>query len=371
MRCASPAEPKGGDVATVTILGAGVMGSAIALPAHDNGHTVRLVGTHLDSAIIASLQQAGLHTTLKLALPRAISAYPAERLREALAEVDLVVCGVSTAGIGWAAQALAAALPHTVPILSVTKGLHCDPTDPRRQIQTLTSVLQREILAAGGPDCAVLGVGGPCIALELAQRRRTCVIFGGETPAVDQAARLFGTSYYQVETTGDLWALELVKALKNVLTVPVGIAAAEGQNAAAAVFAQGIAEMRHLLEACATDGHDARPAATNSVGALAAALPGAGDYYVTCSGGRNMRFGRHLGAGLSCAEALTAMGGATIEAIATISALGAALPALYARGVARREELPLLEYLIEMMAHGRAAPLPFAQFGATPEATRA
>ena len=39
-------------MATVTIVGAGMMGSATAWPLSDNGHTVRLVGTHLDTAII-------------------------------------------------------------------------------------------------------------------------------------------------------------------------------------------------------------------------------------------------------------------------------------------------------------------------------
>ena len=40
----------------ITILGAGVMGSAMCLPAADKGHTVRLVGTHLDREIIDSVK---------------------------------------------------------------------------------------------------------------------------------------------------------------------------------------------------------------------------------------------------------------------------------------------------------------------------
>ena len=39
-------------MAVVTILGAGVMGSAMSLPASDRGHRIRLVGTHLDREII-------------------------------------------------------------------------------------------------------------------------------------------------------------------------------------------------------------------------------------------------------------------------------------------------------------------------------
>ena len=43
-------------MARIVILGAGVMGSAMAVPAATNGHQVSLVGTHLDSEIIASIK---------------------------------------------------------------------------------------------------------------------------------------------------------------------------------------------------------------------------------------------------------------------------------------------------------------------------
>ena len=39
-------------MAIVTIIGAGMMGSALAFPARENGNEVRLVGTHLDREII-------------------------------------------------------------------------------------------------------------------------------------------------------------------------------------------------------------------------------------------------------------------------------------------------------------------------------
>ena len=48
----------------ITIVGAGMMGSAMAIPAHDNGHEVRLVGTPLDREIIDTLQKTGHHKTL-------------------------------------------------------------------------------------------------------------------------------------------------------------------------------------------------------------------------------------------------------------------------------------------------------------------
>ena len=44
-------------MSVITIVGAGMMGSAMSIPAADNGHEVRLVGTPLDREIIARLKR--------------------------------------------------------------------------------------------------------------------------------------------------------------------------------------------------------------------------------------------------------------------------------------------------------------------------
>ena len=48
-------------MAIVTIIGAGMMGSALAFPVRENGHEVRLVGTHLDREIIETSKSTGRH----------------------------------------------------------------------------------------------------------------------------------------------------------------------------------------------------------------------------------------------------------------------------------------------------------------------
>ena len=46
---------------TITIIGAGMMGSALAFPAAENGHDVRIVGTCLDYEIIDGCIRTGKH----------------------------------------------------------------------------------------------------------------------------------------------------------------------------------------------------------------------------------------------------------------------------------------------------------------------
>ncbi|MGL6181532.1 MAG: glycerol-3-phosphate dehydrogenase, partial [Aestuariivirga sp.] len=112
-------------MSTVTILGAGVMGSSMSLPACDRGHTVRLVGTHLDRDIVDSVAGTGRHPKLNVRLPDGIRAFHHEAFASALGtDTDLIVLGVSSAGIGWAIDRICDALTHPVPMVMITKGLH-------------------------------------------------------------------------------------------------------------------------------------------------------------------------------------------------------------------------------------------------------
>ena len=71
-------------MATVTIVGSGMMGSALAFPARENGHEVRLVGTHLDREIIDTCKKTDRHPKFTKDFPAGIKYYQIEELREAL-----------------------------------------------------------------------------------------------------------------------------------------------------------------------------------------------------------------------------------------------------------------------------------------------
>ena len=55
-------------MAVIAAFGAGVMASALTNPARDNGHEVRLIGTHLDDEIIDSVKTTGVHPNLNVIL---------------------------------------------------------------------------------------------------------------------------------------------------------------------------------------------------------------------------------------------------------------------------------------------------------------
>ena len=110
-------------MATVTIIGAGMMGSALAFPARENGHRVCLVGTPLDRDIIAQCKLTNKHPKLPLPFPNGAEYYQLEDLPALLKDTDVVIGGVSSFGVNWFAEEILPILPDGMRVLSVTKGL--------------------------------------------------------------------------------------------------------------------------------------------------------------------------------------------------------------------------------------------------------
>ena len=111
----------------VTIVGAGMMGSAMCWPLADNHHEIRLVGTPLDTNIITRLKKDGFHPTLERVIPEGVHTYHVDQLESALETADWVISGVSRFGVDWFDRTVGALLKKNQHVLSVTKGLEDQP----------------------------------------------------------------------------------------------------------------------------------------------------------------------------------------------------------------------------------------------------
>jgi glycerol-3-phosphate dehydrogenase (NAD(P)+) len=346
-------------MATVTIVGAGMMGSALAVPLADRGHSVRLVGTPLDAHIIECLQAGKPHPTLKQSLPGAIRPLPVTALDDALSDTDVIALGVSSAGVRWAAAAIARHAHPDRPILMITKGLDRDATGLRILPDQVQALLPAAVRDAIHP----VAVAGPCIAGELARRVPTCVAFTGRSPAVaEHLAALSRGPYYHAFVEEDVVGAEVCAALKNAYAMGIALAAGLHERAGgapgsvamhnyeAAVFAQSVAEMRRLVRALG-----GRPRTV-------AGLCGVGDLDVTCNGGRTGRFGRWLGLGLGVKESIARMEGATLECLEILEVLRAARPALERTGALEPDALPLLDHLTSVALDDAPVAMPFERF---------
>lgn len=344
---------------TITIVGAGMMGSALCWPLRDNGHSVRLVGTHLDNEIIESIRATGLHPKLKRAIPEGVQPFYHHELPQAVVGAEVVVSGVSSFGVHWFANTCGPLLQPGMAVLSVTKGLE---DRGNGDLMIFPDVLTQRLPAHLQGDVSQNAIGGPCISHELAARRHTSVVFcGREVDVLTKLKMTFATPYYHIQTSTDMVGVELCAALKNGYALSVGIAAGMMEKAGpdglaqmldpqAALFAQCCYEMRQFIKLIGGDEENA------------SVLPGAGDLFVTIFGGRTPRLGRLIGQGMSYPQARAHLAGETLESVEIITCAARALARLEGRGITKIRRFPLMRHLDQIINQGKAVDFPWNEF---------
>jgi glycerol-3-phosphate dehydrogenase (NAD(P)+) len=345
----------------VTILGAGVMGSSMAMPLVDTGHEVRLVGTHLDEHIIASIKGNGLHPKLNVTMPAKIKAYSHHVFAKALGkDSDLILLGVSSAGVNWAIDRLAETLTSPVPIVMITKGMKPDAETMR----ALPDVVAAELKVRLGFDVPVAAIGGPCIAGELAARRHTgTVIVSRDKALADRLTQALACNYYLPRASTDMMGVEVCAAFKNFFAISVGWAhgqmevlaetqnKAKNNNPAAILFDQSVRELMAL---------------TTALGGGAESvwgMPGVGDLYVTCQAGRNSRLGNALGRGLTYADAMEGpLKGETVEGAELGVAVALSIHGMIKAGTLKADDVPLTLALLQALTQNEPLVPPWHTF---------
>jgi glycerol-3-phosphate dehydrogenase (NAD(P)+) len=267
----------------ITVLGAGYMGTAMALVASQRGHDVRLWGTWLDDPMLDPPARGEVHPRLKLPLT-GLTTLRAAALAEALTGAELVICGVNSDGV---LEVMRRARPHlpNVPILAVTKGLLENAAHRMDRIDVCVS----EVL---GRDARWVHASGPAKAMEVARGVFTWMHFAGNDAA--QCAAALRSDCLHITETADIAGAELCSALKNAYATGLGLwdgaVGAESHNARAACFTQAIVEMERIVRAS---------------GGLAETVYGAsgvGDLHVTAAAGRNRLFGERVGRGRKASD---------------------------------------------------------------------
>jgi glycerol-3-phosphate dehydrogenase (NAD(P)+) len=345
----------------ITILGAGVMGSSMCMPLADNGHEVRLVGTHLDEGSIASIASSGLHAKLNVTMPHSVKVFHHGNLVEALGDdTELILLGVSSAGVYWAIDRLARVLKSAVPIVMITKGMKPEGDG----LRAFPDVVADELKTRLGFDVPVAAIAGPCIAGELAARRHTgTVIVSRDLNLAQNIASAFAGPYYLPRTSSDVMGVEVCAAFKNFFAIAVGwahgrnevLAAtqnhARNNNAAAILFDQAVREMLAL---------------TTALGGMPESvwgMPGVGDLYVTCQAGRNSRLGHALGRGLTYDQAKDGpLKDETVEGAELGIAVAPAIHAMIRAKQLNAGDVPLILALLRTLTQKVAFEPPWADF---------
>ena len=342
---------------TITIIGAGMMGSALAFPARENGNEVRLVGTHLDREIIEDCRKTNRHTKFTKDFPDGVKYYQIEEVKAAIDGADFIICGVSSFGVEWFRDEILPLLNENVPVISVTKGLmNTDNGD----LLTYLDVWQKK-LDELNKNIPLNAIGGPCTSYELVAHDQTEVSFCGKDLSILKMIKdAMATSYYHVSLSTDIVGVESAVALKNgyalgiALTIGLnqkefGIDSELHYNSQAAVFGQSVREMYKLLK-------------LQGAGDFDNLVLGAGDLYVTVYGGRTRLVGILLGRGMNIDEAKAELKGVTLESLVVAGRVAKAIKVKAEKGLVDINEFPLLMHIDEIITDKKPVNIPWEKF---------
>jgi glycerol-3-phosphate dehydrogenase (NAD(P)+) len=215
----------------------------------------------------------------------------------ATSDVDAAVAGAELVAIAVPSQTLrgnlaewAGSFAPDATLISLMKGIELGTTKRMSQV----------IVETGRVDPhRVVVVSGPNLAPEIAAEQPAATVVAGIDPersrAVQQAIAL---PYLRPYTSEDVIGCEMGGAVKNVIALAYGMAAAMGlgDNTKASLITRGLAETARLGAALGADP------------LTFAGLAGLGDLVATCSSplSRNRTFGEQLGLGKSLEQAQAA-----------------------------------------------------------------
>jgi glycerol-3-phosphate dehydrogenase (NAD(P)+) len=265
-------------VKTISIIGAGGWGTALAALIARNGHNVRLWARRQELADVLDRERINHIYLPEVPIPKSIGI--TSRLSE-IAAADALFFVVPSIALRQVATALAMpdlVEPSTI-LISATKG-----------IEHRTGLRMSEVLGAVFPKNPIAVLSGPNHAVEVADHIPTATVIAATSEDIGEwLRRIISTKSFRACTSPDVVGVELGGALKNIFAIAAGIAdgLGLGDNSKAALVTRSLAEMSRL------------GTALGGKRATFQGLSGAGDLIVTCFSrhSRNRRVGERIGRG--------------------------------------------------------------------------
>ena len=273
---------------TVTVLGAGSWGTALAVHLARAGHDVRLWAR--DSALVDEMAAQRVNTPYLPDVPLPDSVSVTHGIGDALRGAELVVSAIPSHGCRAVIRDAAPWLAAHAVIVSATKGLEAGT------LLRMSEVVAQE----AGASHPVVVLSGPSFAAEVARQLPTAILAAShDAAAIELVQQEFRGPYFRLYGSDDVVGVEIGAAMKNIIAIAAGVVEGLGlgHNALAALITRGLAELTRL--ACAAGGRRE----------TLAGLSGLGDLVLTCPGSvsRNRRVGLELARGRSVAEILAGM----------------------------------------------------------------
>lgn len=263
---------------TISIVGGGGWGTALAVMIARNGHTVQLWVRRKEFAEALDRERVNHQYLPGIVIPESIVV--TSQLSEA-AKADVILFVTPSTALREVASSLAviaSVRPATI-LISGVKG-----------IEHGTGLRMSEIVGATFPGHPIAVLSGPNHAVEVANLTPTATVIGASIEEIGKRLqRIISTKSFRAYTSSDVVGIELGGALKNIFAIAAGIAdgLGLGDNSKAALITRSLAEMVRLGLALGGKRETFQ------------GLSGAGDLIVTCFSrhSRNRRVGERIGRG--------------------------------------------------------------------------
>ncbi|MEV4351540.1 NAD(P)H-dependent glycerol-3-phosphate dehydrogenase [Actinoplanes sp. NPDC049596] len=311
------------------VIGSGAWGTAFAKVLAEAGSDVTMWARR--DAVATSIRDAHVNEGALpgIKLPERITA--TTDLAEAVAGAELVAIAVPSQTLRGNLAEWAGAFAPGSTIVSLMKGIELGTTKRMSQVIVETARVEQD---------RVVVVSGPNLAPEIAaEQPAATVVAGTDAERCRAVQHAMALPYLRPYTSEDLIGCELGGAVKNVIALAYGMAAAMGlgDNTRASLITRGLAETARLGAALGADP------------LTFAGLAGLGDLVATCSSplSRNRTFGEQLGLGKTLEQAQLAAR-QTAEGVKSCLAI---------RDLARAHgvEMPITEQ-VEKVCHEGADP---------------
>ena len=277
-------------MSSVTVLGAGSYGTALAFCLARNGIDTHLWGR--DAQHIEALANDRQNTRYLPGATFPDSLLPNPNLEQVISLSRDILVVVPSHAFKAMLEQIKGLLTPEHRIVWATKGL--EPGTGRLLKDVAVDVL--------GDNCSLAVLSGPTFAKEMAAGLPTAISLSSNDEALadDFASKLHCSKSFRVYKNPDFTGVQLGGAVKNVIAIGAGLAdgLGFGANARTALITRGLAELSRLGVALG-----AQPETFMG-------MAGLGDLVLTCTDNqsRNRRFGLALGEGKSVEQAITDIG---------------------------------------------------------------
>ena len=219
---------------TVTVLGGGSWGTALAIQLARVGHAVRLWAR--DPAFVADLAAARENRVYLSGVPLPDTIRPTPSLADACADSEMLVVVCPSKGMRPLAETLRQTVRGRPIFVSAAKGVE------QGTHLTMTAILREALGVEHAPRVAALS--GPSFAREVSVGVPTAVTSAAADIAVaERVQQLVNSQTFRVYSSTDVIGVEIGGAVKNVIAIAAGVPTAVTSASADIAVAERVQQL--------------------------------------------------------------------------------------------------------------------------------